>query len=146
MYTIYRFLSPCLTEHFLQEWCPTCPAAKGRNGKEDSSYTQPTLHRCGFSRFSSEDVAISARHKSLKPGDRVVFTGIVTSQIIAFPTGDTQTINRIALTQAPHLLSKEKRISATILNRTNRGSFVHLCAKRLSAALTCPHRPMPVIH
>jgi len=52
--------------------------------------------------------------KSLKPGDRVVLTGIVTSQTITFHSAETQTINRIALTQAPQISAKEKHISTTI--------------------------------
>jgi hypothetical protein len=50
----------------------------------------------------------------------VVFTGIVTSQTIEFPNGDTQTVNCIALTQAPHLLTKEKRIRTTIFEQNQR--------------------------
>jgi hypothetical protein len=136
----------------------------GRNNKEDSAYTQPTiagleapqpeeteLDNClvlsrpeykdtgkkqewacaihaqpsifqpdtdaVFLASASHDLAISARRKSLKPGDRVVLTGIVNSQTIVFSNGDTQTVNRIALKKAPHMLTKEKRISTTIFEQ-----------------------------
>jgi hypothetical protein len=67
----------------------------------------------------SELAALSQR-KSLKPGDRVVLTGIVTSQTITFPNGETRTINRIALTHAPHITAKEKRVSTTIFEQHRR--------------------------
>ena len=68
----------------------------------------------------SNELATRSQRKSLKPGDRVVLTGIVTSQTIAFPNGETQTVNRIALTHAPHITAKEKRISTTIFEQKRR--------------------------
>jgi hypothetical protein len=52
--------------------------------------------------------------KSLKPGDRVVLTGILRVDTVTFPTGETHPINRLALTQAPQMLVKEKRVSTTV--------------------------------
>ncbi len=66
---------------------------------------------------AQSELASLSQRKSLKPGDRVMLTGIVTAQTIAFPNGETQTINRIALTQAPHITAKEKRISTTIFEQ-----------------------------
>src|SRR6266699_3604514 len=62
---------------------------------------------------SSELAALSQR-KSLKPGDRVVLTGILRVDTLTFPTGETQPIHRLALTQAPQMLVKEKRVSTTV--------------------------------
>ena len=70
-----------------------------------------------FLAAASSDLAVTARRKSLKPGDRVVLTGTVISQTITFPNGETRTINRITLTQAPHITAKEKRISMTIFEQ-----------------------------
>ena len=69
---------------------------------------------------ATNELAIKARRKSLKPGDRVVLTGIITAQVIAFPNGETQTVNRITLTQAPQVITKEKRISTTIFEQNRR--------------------------
>src|SRR5260370_35823471 len=49
---------------------------------------------------ASNEFAIISQRKSLKPGDRVVLTGIMRVDTVTFPTGETQTINCIALTQA----------------------------------------------
>ena len=65
-------------------------------------------------------LASLSQRKSLKPGDRVTLTGVVRTDTITFPSGETQTMNRIALTQAPHLLTKEKRVSTTVFEQ-NRG-------------------------
>ncbi len=73
-----------------------------------------------FLASATNELAIQARRKSLKPGDRVVLIGIVTSQTIAFPNGETQTVNRIALTHSPHITAKEKRISTTIFEQNRR--------------------------
>ncbi len=70
-----------------------------------------------FLASATNEVAVKARRKSLKPGDRVALTGVVTCQTIEFPNGETQTINRIVLTQAPHITAKEKRISTTIFEQ-----------------------------
>jgi hypothetical protein len=140
----------------------------GRNGKEDSAYTQPTiagleapkpeeieLDNClvlsrpaykdtgkkqewaytihaqpsifqpdtdaVFLASAGNELAIIARRKSLKPGDRVMLTSIVNSQTIVFPNGETQAINRIALTKAPHMMTVEKRISTTIFEQNQHG-------------------------
>ncbi len=66
-----------------------------------SVHAQPSIFQpetnAIFLAAASNEMAISARRKSLKPGDRVVLTGVVNSQTIVFPNGDTQTINRITL-------------------------------------------------
>ena len=63
---------------------------------------------------ASNELATLSQRKSLKPGDRVVLTGILRVDTVKFPTGETQTINRLALTQAPQMLVKEKRVSTTV--------------------------------
>jgi len=60
------------------------------------------------------DLAKRSQRKSFKPGDRVSLTGVVRVDIISFPTGETQTIHRIALTALPEMLAKEKRVSTTV--------------------------------
>ncbi len=63
---------------------------------------------------AQNELAILSKRKSLKPGDRVVLTGILRVDTLLFPSGETHTINRLALTQAPLMLVKEKRVSTTI--------------------------------
>ena len=63
---------------------------------------------------ASSELASLSQRKSLKPGDRVVLTGILRVDTLTFPTGETQTIHRLALTQAPQMLVKEKRVSTTV--------------------------------
>ena len=66
------------------------------------------------------ELATLSQRKNLKPGDRVALTGTVTSQTIAFPNGETQTITRIALTKVPQVMTKEKRISTTVFEQNRR--------------------------
>ncbi len=73
-----------------------------------------------FLSLASNGLAISARRKSLKPGDRVVLTGITTSRTISFANGERQTINCIALTHAPQITAREKRISTTVFEQNRR--------------------------
>ena len=133
----------------------------GRNGKEDTHYTQSSLE--GLSELEQEesrfdncliltlpmykdtgkkqewtvtvhaqpsifqpdadvelvasahnDLAKRSQRKSFKPGDRVSLTGVVRVDTLSYPTGDTQTIHRIALTALPEMLAKEKRVSTTV--------------------------------
>jgi hypothetical protein len=63
---------------------------------------------------ASNKVARLARRKSLKPGDRVSLTGVVRVDTLAFPTGETKTMHRIALTTPPEMVAKEKRVSTTV--------------------------------
>src|SRR2546421_1606918 len=63
---------------------------------------------------ASNTVARLARRKSLKPGDRVSLTGVVRVEALDFPTGETKTIHRIALTAVPEMVAKEKRVSTTV--------------------------------
>ncbi|SRR5258706_8378352 len=63
---------------------------------------------------ASNELATLSRKKSLKPGDRVVLTGIMCDDTVTFSTGEMQTIHRLALTQAPQMVAKEKRVSTTV--------------------------------
>ncbi|SRR5260370_491515 len=63
---------------------------------------------------AANDLAVATQRKSIKPGDRVALIGVAREDTITFPSGETQTINRIALTQAPHMVVKEKRVSTTV--------------------------------
>ena len=63
---------------------------------------------------AGNEIAAQSQRKSLKPGDRVVLIGILREDTLTFSTGETQTINRLALTQAPQMLLKEKRVSTTV--------------------------------
>jgi hypothetical protein len=88
-----------------QEWLATVHA--------QPCLFQPEVDTVYFVSASSE-VARSARRKSLKPGDRVSLTGMVRVESIAFPTGETKTFHRIALTAPPEMVAKEKRVSTTV--------------------------------
>ncbi len=66
---------------------------------------------------ASNHLAILSQKKSLKPGDRVVLIGIMRVDTLAFPTGETQTIHRLLLTQAPQMVVKEKRVSSTVFEQ-----------------------------
>ncbi len=59
-------------------------------------------------------LAVQSKKKNLKPGDRVVLTGILRDDTVLFPTGETKTIPHLALTQAPQMVVKEKRVSTTV--------------------------------
>jgi hypothetical protein len=59
-------------------------------------------------------LAVQSKRKNLKPGDRVVLTGILRDDTVLFPTGETKTIPHLALTQAPQMVAKEKRVSTTV--------------------------------
>ncbi len=52
---------------------------------------------------ASSELATLSQKKSLKPG-----------------TGETQTVNRLALTQAPQMVVKEKRVSTTVYEQRKR--------------------------
>ncbi len=54
----------------------------------------------------------------------------------AIPLNNGQTIQQISVTDL-YVLSRTQRVSTTVFE-----PFVHLCAKHVSAATTCPHRPM----
>jgi hypothetical protein len=74
---------------------------------------QPEIDTVYFASASNR-VARLARRKSLKPGDRVSLTGVVRVDTMIFPTGETKTIHRIALTAPPGMVAKEKRVSTTV--------------------------------
>ena len=63
---------------------------------------------------ASNQLSTLSQRKNLKPGDRVVLTGILREDMLTFPTGETQTIHRLALTHAPQVVKKEKRVSTTV--------------------------------
>jgi len=63
---------------------------------------------------ASNDVATQSQRKSLKPGDRVALTGIMGTDMVTFPTGESKIMYRLALTQAPQMVAKEKRVSTTV--------------------------------
>jgi hypothetical protein len=88
-----------------QEWLTTVHA--------EPCLFQPEVDTVYFVSAGSK-VARSARRKSLKPGDRVSLTGMVRVETIAFPTGETKTMHRIALTSPPEMVAKEKRVSTTV--------------------------------
>ncbi len=67
---------------------------------------------------AGNEVAVQSQRKSLKPGDRVMLTGVLRVDTVTFPTGETQTINRIALMQAPQMVAKEKRVSTTVYEQS----------------------------
>ena len=69
---------------------------------------------------ASSELATLSQRKSLKPGDRVVLTGILRVDILPFPTGETKIIHRLALTQAPQMVVKEKRVSTTVYEQQSR--------------------------
>jgi len=60
------------------------------------------------------EIATQCQRKSLKPGDRVALTGIMGTDTVTFPTGERKTVYRLALTLAPQMVAKEKRVSTTV--------------------------------
>jgi len=69
---------------------------------------------------ASNELATRSRRKSLKPGDRVVLTGVLRVDTLTFPTGETHTINRLALTHVPQMVAREKRVSTTVYEQGKR--------------------------
>src|SRR2546421_11833756 len=63
---------------------------------------------------TSHEGAAQSQRKSLKPGDRVVLTGIMRAYILTLPTGEHKIMYHQALTQAPQMVVKEKRVSTTV--------------------------------
>src|SRR5258708_21066063 len=59
-------------------------------------------------------LAVLARKKSLKPGDRAIFSGIITTETVTLHSGQEQTINRLLLTAAPQVSKREERVSTTV--------------------------------
>ncbi len=66
---------------------------------------------------ASNELAILSKRKSLKPGDRVVLTGIMRIDTLTFPTGEMQTIHWLSLTHAPQMVAREKRVSTTVFEQ-----------------------------
>ena len=63
---------------------------------------------------ASKEIAVQSQRKSLKPGDRVVLIGVLRVDTVMFSTGEIQTFNHMALTQAPQMVAREKRVSTTV--------------------------------
>ena len=63
---------------------------------------------------ASHEVAAQSQRNSLKPGDRVALAGIMRADTLLFPTGERKIMYHLALTQAPQMVVKEKRVSTTI--------------------------------
>ncbi len=87
-------------------------------------YAQPSIFQPDMDMelvaSASNELATLAQRKSLKPGDRVVLTGILREDTLTFPSGETQIIHRLALTHAPQMLMKEKRVSTTVYEQQRR--------------------------
>ncbi len=83
-----------------------------------SLHAEPSIFQpdtdMGLIASATNELAILSKRKSLKPGDRVVLTGILRVDTLTYPSGETQTINRLALTQAPQMVAREKRVSTTV--------------------------------
>jgi hypothetical protein len=67
-------------------------------------------------------LAVAARKKSLKPGDRAILSGIITTENITLQSGEEQSINRLTLTAVPQVFKREERVSTTVfaLKRSKR--------------------------
>ena len=63
---------------------------------------------------ANNELAIFSKRKSLKPGDRVILTGVMRVDTVTFTTGESKTIYQLALTHAPQMIVKEKRVSTTV--------------------------------
>jgi hypothetical protein len=66
---------------------------------------------------ASQEIAKHSQKKSLKPGDRVVLTGIMREDRMIFSTGESKSMYRLALTKAPQMIAKEKRVSTTVFEQ-----------------------------
>ncbi len=69
---------------------------------------------------ASHELAAQSQRKSLKPGDRVVLTGIMRADTLTFPTGESNIMSHLALTQAPQMVVKEKRVSTTVYQQRHK--------------------------
>jgi hypothetical protein len=63
---------------------------------------------------AGNELATQSQRKSLKPGDRVILTGVMRVDTVTFPTGETKTIYSLTLTHAPQMVAREKRVSTTV--------------------------------
>jgi hypothetical protein len=59
-------------------------------------------------------LAVATRKKSLKPGDRAVLKGIVTTETVTLQNGEEQIVNRLTLTAVPQVFKREERVSTTV--------------------------------
>jgi hypothetical protein len=109
------------TEETVLENClvlatPHYSATDKRKEWKCSIYAQPSIFQpdidAHFVATATNDVALEAKKRSLKAGDRAVMKGVVSSQTIAYPNGTTETIHKIALS-AITIISREKRVSTT---------------------------------
>ena len=46
-----------------------------------------------------------------------MLTGIMHSNTLSFPTRESKTMYQLALTQAPQMIAKEKRVSTTVFEQ-----------------------------
>jgi hypothetical protein len=77
------------------------------------SIFQPDVTDMELIASANNEVATQSQRKSLKPGDRVALTGIMRADTLLFPNGESKVVYRLALTQAPQMVAKEKRVSTT---------------------------------
>jgi hypothetical protein len=63
---------------------------------------------------ATNELAVEARKKSLKPGDRTILRGVVTAEPVQLQSGETQIIYHMMLTTEPKVSSREKRVSTTV--------------------------------
>jgi hypothetical protein len=88
---------------------------------EEPGIFQPDIDMQLFASASNE-LAVLTQKKSLKPGERVVLTGILREVTLTFPTGESKTIHRLTLTHASQMVAKEKRVSTTVYEQQTRRS------------------------
>lgn len=84
-------------------------------------HAQPTIFQpetdMELTASASNEIANQSQRKSLKPGDRVVLTGILRVDTLTFPIGESKTVYQLVLTQARHMVAKEKRVSTTVFEQ-----------------------------
>jgi ABC-type uncharacterized transport system ATPase subunit len=102
--------------------------AKTFKTRERAAGLAGSLHSFVAPRYRERE-AVKRISFTLEPGELLAFigpngagksttikmlTGILRVDTVTFPTGEMQTINRLALTQAPQMIVKEKRVSTTV--------------------------------
>lgn len=100
------------------------PVYKDTGKKQEwvcSVHAQPSIFQpdtdMELTASAGNELATQSQRKSLKPGDRVVLTGIMRSDTVLFPTGESKTIYSLTLTQAPVMVAKDKRVSTTVFEQ-----------------------------
>ena len=69
-----------------------------------------------YTATASNEFAVQARKKSLKPGDRAAVIGIVSTQIIEYANGKTETMHTIVVKDI-QVFAREKRVSTTVFEQ-----------------------------